>query len=458
MIKDIYSLLDLEPSLEQIDDILTISSILKDTLVRIELEGVSRFDIESVCTVTDSILSDNYPIESYTRNPSFINIDVAQESLIGNIIKGMEKIFELILNSLKAFFGRIGDIVSGLVKRFTGKGDKTEDTKTKAVIAAIENKSPSEKADNKTFKNVINEKVVTGATTEQFLDLVYRDKSGREYKDIRKILQGFFREKIDDVTWKEFVKNKNTKLKTITDYVLNWWNNTHPIVATHGNVSYDFIVEDVRFINFLIHSVVERLNWWFNRIGDIAKAEPAEIDKRISILKDSVNENWKNLQEEILNKLDNLFSPLTFIRVNIGADPVVSVKNTLESFKAAKVKPSSKIDFMNSIKKIEWVSGINELDDNVEMAKKLIKNNEEESNKIIDQIKSKYFKDNRALVSKIGHFLKDIKRENQQIIFLSAMMLTFITLIEDKIADNRKRIADLHFLIVSLGVDITESI
>ena len=67
-------------------------------------------------------------------------------------------------------------------------------------------------------------------------------------------------------------------------------------------------------------------------------------------------------------------------------------------------------------------------------------------------------KDNRSLASKVGDHLNEMRKESKNLMFLSAIMFSFITFVEEKVESNRKRSADLHFLIVSLGVDITKEL
>ena len=450
------SLMDLELSLEDTDDLFTQVGMLCDWLYEISTEGVSRVHVKMLNDFMEIEESDKYPIDSYTEAPSYVNLEIAKESLISNLIDKLKKIIGIVMEAMKNFFKRLFDIIRGVKNKTTG--EKKEDVKTEAVTQAILENKPEVKVEQTVFKNTINEKVVSGVITEKFLTMAYRDNMGNEYKNLKEIMEGFFHKDLTDVIWEEFVKNNDSKLKNITDYTISWWNSSHPLITTNGNRSKEFVIGVVDIINCLVENVVYRLNWWLNRIDEISKEKPENVERQLKILNDTKDLEWKRINDDLRKRLIELFKLTPFMKVNIGADLLVSAKTALDTFKIAKVAPTSKIDFVASLEKFEWVSNIDTLEDNVETARSGITRSEKESNRILDEIKNGYLKDNRGLASKVGDHLKEMRKESQNLMFLSAVLISFITFIEEKIESNRKRSSDLHILIVAMGIDISKQI
>ena len=450
------SLMDLELSLEDTDDLFTQVGMLCDWLYEINTEGVSRVHMMMLNDFMEIEESDKYPINSYTEAPSYVNLEIAKESLISNLIDKLKKIIAIVMEAMRNFFKRLFEIVNGIRSKTTV--EKKEDVKTEVVTLAILENKPEVKVEKTLFKNTINEKVASGVVTERLLTMAYRDNMDNGYKNLKEIMEGFFHKDLTDVIWEEFIKKNDSKLKNITDYIISRWNLSHPIVATNGNRSKEFVMGIVDIINYLVENLVYRLNWWLNRIDDISKEKPENVERQLKILNDTKVLEWKRINDDLRKRLIDLFKLTPFMKVDIGADLLVSAKTAFDTFKVAKVAPTSKIDFVASLEKFEWVSNIDTLEKNVETARDGIARSEKESKRILDDIKNGYLKDNRSLASKVGDHLNEMRKESKNLMFLSAIMFSFITFVEEKVESNRKRSADLHFLIVSLGVDITKEL
>lgn len=417
-------------------------------------EGASREIIKEIECLTEDEFNQSFPITAFTQTPSLINQDIALENIVEKIFNGLTKVVQFIFKLLADFF----DKITKAFRWLAGSDDKDVTTKEEAVIKAVQTGKNEITNKEITFNNTINKKAVSGVVTERLLMMAYGDNKENKYKNVKEILDGFFSGGIDDKSWDEIAKSKNPQLAHLCNYTMQWWNSTHPMVATYGDSVGKFVNEIADLIDFITNSISLRLRSYIKEINDLSLLSQNKIDDEILAYKARLKLGMGEVYKEIKERANGAFSLAPMINTKIGDDVQSDIKKALEEFKVAKVKPKDKIDLIKSLDKIEWVKDIKGLATNVEKGKRELDISEKQLLATIENIQGKYFKKNKKLASIINSFLTEMKTEAQKLISINASLLTLLIIVQKHVELNRKKSATLHELLVSVGVNIAKDL
>ena len=488
-------------------DFQIVNASLENLLTEIRAHGVSKNDMIAYNTITHQEPDPNYPLESYTVLPSQININVACENIIKSIILGIGKIFQFIFRMISVFFAKIGAFFRWLAgssmkedsKTDDGNLDEKKDTQTtqerpvqgpvrekkgvmaaikskfkkdntkeialppspvtkkdKAIIKAIENKSPQGKEGNAVFENVINDKVVSVDNTEQLLQNAANDSEKNKYINVKSILEPFYGRELTDNDWDKIVNAKKGQLNTLVNSLLGWWNSAHPIVTSSSNLADKFSHELIEAIDTTVDSLNEGVQWWVSECRELAAMDVESYLKKADTISMMVKKRKEDLQKTLVEKANRALSTISFVKTKITEDVSATMGKALEEFKTAKTPQRSKIDFLQGLKEVHWLKELSNLSNKIEDSDKKIKKYKTDLERIIADLEREYNESNKVIVTELGHFLKAMQNESQRFIGYCYKLAAFLRTIDEATEKNRVKSAAVHEMLVSMGNSVKQ--
>lgn len=438
-----------------------IQSSLEHLFENVKIKGADKNSILVLESLSEESFNEDFPVDSFTTKPSEINKGIALEGILAGIITGLKKAIQFIFRLIAAFF----DKLTQLFRWLGGKGNKssaTEEAETKqdVVIKAIQTNAPTVKIKRLTFDNTINNKVVKGITTERLLMFCYDDNRGGQYRNLKEIMEEFFKKDLNDVSWQEIVNNRDSTIVHLINYVREWWNSMHPIVANPSNTTNSFVKEMTDAVDFVIDRLSFRMRWWIAELTDLIKFDKASLTEEIDKLDIRHALGYKEINDSIIEKVNGGLVLLPFVKTRVNDEITISLRNAFEEFKVARITPKSKIDFVKSLNKIEWVRDIDYLSKNVNRGKAELAITEKQVNGIINEIKGSIISSNREMTQAVNRFFREMRCENQKLTTIAFSILSFLINTERLVSLNRKKGAALHELLIALGLviekDLTE--
>ena len=415
--------------------------------------GVCKGTIEILNYLTEDN-NPKYPIASFTKVPSNLNSHIALESIVDKILETLASIIKFTFNMLANFFQKLADLFRWLA----GSDNKEVNTREDAVIKAMLTGQGEVKNNTIQFINKINDKPVKAIVTEKLLEMAYMDNYNNKYKNIKDILEEFFKKGIDEITWDKFLTNNNLKLKHLCDYILIWWNSSNPIVVSSEALVDRFVRDILDISEYISADITNRIKEYVKGIKDLSTKRDKEFMDGINSLSIKMNLSINDIKEKIINDVNSTFGLTPFVKTLVTQDIKSSLTNCLNEFKEAKVKPKEKIDLINSLKHIQWVKEIKDLMNKIDSGNKDLLNSERTLNFVIKNIKAKFFKSNKIVVDEISNLLNIMRTDVKELMTINATLLTFLLIIQKNIQLNRKKSSTMHELLIALGVSLEKEI
>ena len=443
---------EVDSELYQCNEIECLNRSLETLYESVKNNGVNKGLITEVFCLLETEDDVNLiPINSYTKELSEQNKEVALEVIMSGILKGLKRILDWLVKAVNKVIENLRKLLQALINRATKSTDETKEED--AIIGAVSTGKKEYRSTLGITSNTINDKPVSIAVIEDLLTTAPADERGGQYKSIRDILYSFFPNDKVDIVVDDIIKNPNNSLATMTEYIRNWWNTSHPLLMSHSDLT-ETLVSDILETLDKIYGNTERvLNWWKEKIEEFSKASEDDLLELIKTTRKIAKDDLTQTKTEITVELNKTFSKIPFIEESITDDLTGSSMKLASEFSKYKVKTKDKLNLLKALEEIRWLSEIKDFSNRLNRSQSELKKLDNILEVMISDITREGINANLN-VGDSNELIKDIKGGIHVYLLTSLSLTSLLTFIDNGIKLNRKKFAGLYRMLLSLGVEI----